>query len=119
MKRLRIEENNQKRKALTMKFNFACGSLRHIATLVKGCALLFLIVLFVEIWIMSRLSTYGGKLQDLKEAQVQLSLENQEIESQIAQQASLNVIEKKAQIFGFGNIKNIDYPKPVVIASSR
>lgn len=74
---------------------------------------------FLEIWLVNHLSTYGGKIQQLKNTEVDIRLENQVLESQIAESTSLNTLEKEAQGFGFDNIKNLEYLNSPVVASAR
>lgn len=82
-----------------------------------GVVGLFLL-LFVEIWISSRLATYGDEIQELKNAQAELKLENQMLENSIAERASLVTLEPQAQALGFGTSKNVEYLKPANLAAA-
>lgn len=84
---------------------------------IKAGAIIFLVVFFLEIWMVTRLSTYGHKIQELKVAKANLELENQIIENQIAEKSSLISLEEKAEAYGFSNIKNLEYVKPASLAS--
>lgn len=72
---------------------------------------IFLIVLFVEIWVVNRTSTYGDKIYQLKHAQADLELENQILSNTIAQTSSMVLLEKKATSLGFNTINQIEYIK--------
>lgn len=67
--------------------------------------LCFLVIIFVlEIWVSNRLSTYGKQIQDIKQIQTKLILENQVLENSIAQNMSLSKIEQMAVALGFSPI---------------
>lgn len=104
MKRIKQEaENKPQRKAIKyLRFG----------------AVFLLAVLFLEIWSVNRLSTYGEKIQDIKSAKVILELENQVLENQIAQDASLTAIEVKASALGFNSVKTWHYFRPSNLASA-
>ena len=80
---------------------------------------IFLAIFFLEIWAMSRLSTYGNKIQELQNAQVILELQNQLLENTVAETASLVEVDKKAEMLGFGTVKSFEYLRPSSIASAR
>lgn len=82
-----------------------------VAKFIRILAVVFLLIAMIEIWTVSRLSTYGNKIQELKVAQVSLELENQVLENIIAQKSSLAAMEQKAVQLGFNSIKNIEYLK--------
>lgn len=69
----------------------------------------FLMTLSAEIWIVNRLSTYGDKIYQLKQAQANLELENQVLANSIAEASSMMVLEQKATLLGFNNINQIEY----------
>lgn len=96
MRKIILEENRKK-----------SGSLRLIIT---GLSI-FLIVLFVEIWVVNRTSTYGDKIYQLKQAQVSLELENQVLANTIAKSSAMVLLEKKANLLGFNTINQLDYIK--------
>lgn len=105
MKYLKQEENTSpKRKA---------------KRLVKIAVVFVFAVLALELWTVNRLSTYGDKIQSLKESQARLELENQVLENTIAQESSLHVIEKRAAALGFGSIKSYQYLNSRSLASLR
>ncbi len=85
----------------------------------KISAAFFLICLGILLWSVNRLSTYGEKIQELKNAQARLELENQILENKIAAESSLNSIEKKAVALGFDSVKNYQYLKSPELASLR
>jgi len=82
-----------------------------LTKLIKIAGAVFLLIFLLEIWIGNQLSVYGNKIAELKQAKANLTLENQILENTIAQNSSLSYIEKKAQEFGFENIKNLEYIK--------
>lgn len=105
MKRIRQEEENRPQ--------------RKIAKFIKIGAVLFFVVLMLEIWMTNRLSTYGSKIEEMKEAQAKLTLENQVLENQVAQKSSLLSLESKAGQLGFNSIKNPEYYHPASLASAE
>ncbi|MDD2823033.1 MAG: hypothetical protein PHQ59_03015 [Candidatus Daviesbacteria bacterium] len=72
---------------------------------------IFLVVLFLEIWVVNRTSTYGDKIYQLKQAQAALELENQVLSNKIAETSAMVLLEKKANNLGFNTINQIDYIK--------
>lgn len=104
MKRIKFEENIK--------------SKNKILKSVKILAAVFLIIFLFEVWMTSRLSTYGNKIQEIKNTQAKLQLENQVLENQIAQSTSLLSLEKKSTELGFDSIKNLEYYRPANIASA-
>lgn len=79
----------------------------------------FLVCLVIEVWTVNRLSSYGAKLNQIKSAQINLELQNQVLENEIAQKTALSYIEKAADSLGFANIKNIEYLNSPVVANAR
>lgn len=94
MKRLKIHEAQPKKKILRIT---------------KLLAIVFGVVLVLEVWMVNRLSTYGTKIEELKAIEANLQLENQVLENTIAQKASLKQVELKAVLLGFSSIKNLEY----------
>ena len=92
---------------------------RKIIRIVKFVVILFLLFFALEILMVNRLSTYGDKIQDLKNTQASLELENQILEYKISERTSLQKIESKASLFGFNSRKNIEYLQPVSLASAQ
>lgn len=82
-------------------------------------ALILLVLLILEIWIMNRASIYGNKLGELQLIKANLTIENQLLENQITQNSSLKTIEEKAQSLGFTNIKSLDYIRSTSLASAH
>lgn len=105
MRKIRQEDLNSPKKRTT---KFA-----------KIFVVVLLLVFFLEIWVVSRSSTYGSKIQEIKDAKASLVLENQELENIVAHQTSLGLVEKKAVEYGFENIKQLEYISPPVVASAR
>lgn len=68
-------------------------------------------VVVLEIWATNRLATYGEKITELERSRVGLEMENQLLEKEIAEKASLYENEKISKKLGFGEIKNIEYLK--------
>lgn len=79
----------------------------------------FLAIFFLEIWVVNRLSTYGNKIQELKNAKAALELENQILSNAIAKETSLTSVEKKAAVIGFASVKNYTYLSSPELASVR
>ncbi len=85
---------------------------------------IFLVVLMVfaavlEIWVVNRLATFGSQINKLEKNKSALTLQNQILKNQIAQDSSLKVIETKARVLGFEPIKNIQYIKDSGLALNR
>lgn len=62
----------------------------------------------------NRLATMGAKIAQLDQVKNSLDLENQLLESQIAQKSALNNIDQKASDLGFkpiGQVESINSPK--------
>lgn len=77
-----------------------------------------LVLFFIlEIWMVNRLSTYGSKIEILKQSQARLQLENQLLENAIAQKSSLQILEKESNQLGFDSFSQVEYFKPRHIAS--
>ncbi|MFH0937016.1 MAG: hypothetical protein V1808_01860 [Candidatus Daviesbacteria bacterium] len=101
MKKIKQEEERPKKRLLKV---------------IRVTVVLVLVIFFLEIWMMTRLSTYGNKIQELKQTKDAITLENQILENTIAKNSSLNLVEKKASQLGFGSIKNLEYIKPTALA---
>lgn len=104
MKRIKQEEENTPRKKL--------------ARIVRISAAMLLVLLFLEIWAVNRLATYGDQIQEIQNAKMSLQLENQVLENQIAENSSLVTVETKAASLGFNQIKSWDYLKPANLAAA-
>lgn len=76
-----------------------------------GCLTVLLIILFVEIWVANRTSTYGDKIYQLKQSQARLELENQVLANSIAASSAMVLLERKANLLGFNTINQLDYIK--------
>lgn len=105
MKRLMLEEKRKTLIAQRLKNNP-----KAIRFVILGLTI-FLVVLFVEIWVVNRTATYGDKIYQLKHAQADLELENQVLSNTIAQVSSMALLEKKATVLGFNTINHIEYIK--------
>lgn len=105
MKRLNLEE--RRKILITQKIQSNPKAMKFI---IIGLSIL-LVVLFVEIWVVNRTSTYGDEIYKLKQAQASLELENQVLSNKIAQKSSMILLEKKANILGFNTISQIEYIK--------
>lgn len=83
-------------------------------------SVVFLLAIFaLEVWMVNRLSTYGEKLNQIKLAESKLQLENQLLENKIAQKSSLLQTTKNSGQLGFSEIKNVEYIKPLNMASAK
>lgn len=72
---------------------------------------LFVLVIF-EIWVLNRLSTFGEQIVKIEISSRELIKENQFLENQIAELASLKVIEIKARLLRFTKSKKYEYIRP-------
>ncbi len=70
-----------------------------------------LAVTLVEIWSMNRLASYGTQISDLENSKTVLTLENQDLEKQIAEKMSLKYTEAVSKNLGFQRVKNYQYVK--------
>lgn len=102
-----------------IKQNEESNPRKKVVRIIKISVAVFLVMIFVEVWMVNRLSTYGHKIQQLKIAQDNLKLENQVLQNQVDQNTSLNTMEKKAQLLGFSNSKTVDYVKEPALASAQ
>lgn len=100
---LKLEENTSKKR---------------IIKVTKIVGIIFVIVFILEVWMVNRLSTYGNRIENLKQEEAALILQNQILENQIAQNQSLGRLEKLSNELGFDSIKNIEYYKSANIASA-
>ncbi len=66
----------------------------------------------------NRLSSSGSKINQLKAEQAKIQLENQILENEIAEDASLRGIEQKVHGLGFRAIKDPSYIKAEAIAAA-
>lgn len=105
MKRIREEEKKR--------------PVKKLAKLIRAGLVLFLIIFFVEIWAVNRLATYGDKIQELKNTEASLELENQILENAVAQKSSLYSIGEKASKLGFDSAKSFSYLNSPSLASAR
>ena len=67
--------------------------------------------IFLEIWLVNRLSTYGQKIFQLERSSISLKMENQILINQIDKKASLAEIEKEAINLGFEKKISVEYLK--------
>ncbi len=80
--------------------------------------IVFLSSVILEIWLINRLSSMGGKFNQIKEAQASIEFENQIIENEISSKSSLATTQNLSSRLGFApTLKNIEYFKPDVVAS--
>ena len=78
----------------------------------KFVVLIFISLLsltLIEIWVTNIGAAYGEKFEKLTAAENNLLLENQILENQIAQGASLNNIASKSASLGFSTTASIQY----------
>lgn len=86
---------------------------------IKIVALAIVLFLILEIWMVNRLTTFGNKIEQLKDVQSQLQLKNQILENEIAGEISLAQIEEKSTSLGFDSVKNIKYINPQPLAMTN
>lgn len=89
-----------------------------IKHLLKFTLPIFFITVILEVWMVNRLSSQGLQIQKIQAAEANLRLENQRLESQISQAASLKSLEEKSVQLGFGEIKNLKYLTYPALASN-
>lgn len=80
-------------------------SKKYIALTVAG--LLFLTI--VEIWVNNTVITFGEKFESISGMERVLSMENQILENEIAENASLNSLASKSAELGFSKQESIQY----------
>lgn len=98
----------------------AAGKTRYLNRKIMIPALIGLLtLLFIEVWAVNRLSSYGDKLNQIKSAQSKLELENQLLANEIALKNSLSFIEERSTLLGFLPVKNVEYLKSPVVADAR
>ncbi len=84
----------------------------------KFGVLLFLVMIFLEVWMATRLSSYGVKIQQLKDAEANLQLQNEVLSTQVAQNLALENVQQKATALGFAPVKAYDYFENSALASA-
>ena len=72
---------------------------------------LLILVLFLEIWSVNRLSTFGKKIDDLKRSESEIVLQNTILENQIAQKSSLLLLANQSKSLGFDSSSQVQYIK--------
>lgn len=90
-----------------------------LRSFIKVVILLFILSIVLELWLLSRLSTYGHKINEMDMAKQQLELENQVMENTLAYKTSYKEIENTAEQLGFASIKNIDYITPTNLSLAQ
>ncbi len=79
---------------------------------------LVIAVLFLEIWSVNRLSTFGKKIDELKQTEREIVLQNTILENQIAQKSSLLLLEGQSKSLGFGTTSTIQYIKDINVLAA-
>lgn len=87
------------------------------AKVIKFAVAISIALFILEVWVVNRLSTYGDKIQELKNIQASLKLENQILENTLASKKSLLSIEKRAEQLGFTYAKKLEYLSDINLAS--
>lgn len=77
----------------------------------KVGGVIFVLLIIGEILAVSRLSTYGNEIKQLNDKKSDLELENLLLKDQLSTQESLKNLEKESKMYGFENIKDIEYIK--------
>lgn len=67
------------------------------------------ILTMTEIWVANAVASFGEKFAEISNLQQSLSLENQILENEIAQNASLNSVASQSAKLGFSKITSIQY----------
>jgi hypothetical protein len=80
--------------------------------------LIFALVVFLEMWSVNRLSSYGAKLSQLTQTETSLRLENTILEDELAKRSALSNVSPMANQFGFRDNPVSDYIKPDTVASN-
>lgn len=81
--------------------------------------LVLLSTVVLEIWISSRISTFGSKIFLLNQEESDLQLQNQLLQNEIATSSSLNEVSKAAQLLGLEDIRHLEYIEPLGLAFSE
>lgn len=66
-------------------------------------------LMLMEIWVSNNVADYGEKFAKLSQLTKTLSLENQVLENEIAQQQSLKNVASKSSELGFSQPESIQY----------
>lgn len=74
-------------------------------------SVIFIGAIFLEVWAVNRLATYGEELSKIDSAINKFNLENKILENDIAIKSSLNKIEKLSGNLGFEKPAKIEYFK--------
>jgi hypothetical protein len=76
-----------------------------------------LLVALSEIWSINRLAILGLQISKMEQSKMSLQLENQILQTQIADKSSLRNVENIATKLGFEGIKKLSYVKDLNLAS--
>lgn len=82
-----------------------------IIKFVRLIIVLLVLAVILEGWMVSRLSTYGDKIDQLREVKSSLNLENELLRNQISEKSALSEVEFKASEYGFNFAQTIKYLK--------
>lgn len=74
-------------------------------------AAVFIAVVFLEVWAVNRLATYGEQLSKIDDTINQYKLENNLLENEIALRSSLKRMEKITRNLGFEYNPEVEYLK--------
>ena len=77
------------------------------------------LVAVLEIWTVNRLATVGEQLSNLETIKISLSTENELLENQIAEKASLSHLSEQAVSEGFRPIRDVAVVKKLDIALNQ
>lgn len=75
-----------------------------------------LAVSVLEIWVVNRLSTYGDQISQLQQREASLRMDNQLLENEIAEKASLIEIDRASKSLGYQKVKNFEYVSDLNLA---
>lgn len=79
--------------------------------LIRIVAILIVLVIILEGWMVSRLSTYGDKIDQLQQIKASLNLDNELLRNQISEKTALSKIELQANQLGFSSATKVKYLK--------
>lgn len=77
--------------------------------IIKVGAILLIIGVVAQIWVVNNLSVYGDKLAELERKKAKLELENQLLKNEIATYGAISKVEEQAKSVGFEAIKQVEY----------
>jgi hypothetical protein len=72
-----------------------------------------------EIWTLNRLATFGDQIAKFEQASLDLKLENQILENEIAMRSAFQAVNSESSQLGFKRISQIDFIRPSTVALNQ